>query len=71
VGKRRGPRLDRICCSFSAPLLNRDGEDARLFPSNGAVSAEMEIFTLTPASGNLTIGSQIIIKKILLILPLD
>jgi hypothetical protein len=30
----------------------------------------MEIFTLTPASGNLTIGSQII-KNILLILPLD
>jgi hypothetical protein len=50
--------------------LNRDEEDARLYPSNGAVSAEMEIFTLTPASGNLTIGSQII-KKILLILPLD
>jgi hypothetical protein len=40
-------------------LLNRDEEDARLFPSNGAVSAEIEIFTLTPTSGNLTIGSQI------------
>ncbi|KAL9405493.1 hypothetical protein Peur_002465 [Populus x canadensis] len=63
VAKRRGLRLDRICCRFSAPLLNRDGEDARLFPSNGAVSAETGIFTLIPASGNLTIGSQIIYKS--------
>jgi hypothetical protein len=70
VGRGCGHDWVGFAADFPASLLNRDEEDARLYPSNGAVSAEMEIFTLTPASGNLTIGSQII-KKILLILPLD
>jgi len=62
VGRERGHDWVGFAADFPASLLNRDEEDARLFPSNGAVSAEMEIFTLTPASGNLTIGSRI--KKI-------
>jgi hypothetical protein len=63
VGRERGHDWVGFAADFPASLLNRDEEDARLFPSNGAVSAEMEIFNLTPASGNLTIGSQIIIIK--------
>jgi len=37
-----------FAADFPASLLNRNEEDARLFLSNGAVSTEMEIFTLTP-----------------------
>jgi hypothetical protein len=48
VGRERGHDWVGFAADFPASLLNRDEEDARLFPSNGAVSAEMETFTLTP-----------------------
>jgi hypothetical protein len=46
VGRERGHDWVGFAADFPASLLNRNEEDARLFPSNGAVS--MEIFTLTP-----------------------
>jgi hypothetical protein len=53
VGKRRGPWSDLLQIISSPaesgfPLLNRDGEDARLFLSNGAVSAEKWKFSIWP-----------------------
>ncbi|KAL9386465.1 hypothetical protein Peur_019589 [Populus x canadensis] len=48
AGKRRGPRLDWICCRFSGPQLNRDEEDEHgCSTSNDDVLAEMDIFILT------------------------
>jgi hypothetical protein len=62
VGERRGPRSDLLQIISSpaesgAPLLKRDGEDARLL-ATVPFRQQMGIFNLTPASGNLTIWSQ-------------
>jgi len=62
VGERRGPRSDLLQIISSpaesgAPLLKRDGEDARLL-ATVPFRQKMRIFNLTPASGNLTIWSQ-------------
>jgi len=62
VGERRGPRSDLLQIISSpaesgAPLLKRDGEDARLL-ATVPFRQKMGIFNLTPASGNLTIWSQ-------------
>jgi hypothetical protein len=62
MGERRGPRSDLLqiissSAESGAPLLKRDGEDARLL-ATVLFRQKMRIFNLTPASGNLTIWSQ-------------
>jgi len=59
MGERRGPRSDLLqiissSAESGAPLLKRDGEDARLL-ATVLFRQKMRIFNLTPASGNLTI----------------
>jgi len=62
VGERRGPWSDLLQIISSpaeagAPLLKRDGEDARVL-TMVPFRQKTGIFNLTPASGNLTIWSQ-------------
>ena len=68
-GQRTWSRLGRLCCRFSSFPVESGWRRRTTVPQHGVVSAESDIFILTPAfSRNLTGGPQL---KSLLILPLD